>query len=496
MEEAARSLAESGTLPAKHEEEAKDLQLHRATQGSQLPEDELRDATAEEALIAGGPLLPPQNGSNAASYEDDVPANEVVFRPRSLRSSPPAVQATAEQASQESPSVSETDATQRRCWVLPPAERSSSAAEAQQQQSAASSEELPGRQAPENEQEQAGLSAGTNSRSSELAVRGSGADAAASTPTTAATPGRRPREQRPGAEKAVRRTPSNSDRSRRAGGLSATTSSLPNARQQAEAAADGPPLTARGRRQQQQQPASAAGATGLGSSANTKAGPGTSRAGPGSAPARTGRARSQDPPPETPNGSAESMVPVSQLRRLEAQLATFRTRNAALEGEVAGLRSEAEAVNQRYESELDRLRQELQSKSKQLQLREAELLAVQKETQEQARALQDFMASMTEQVQSTPAKAAAVAACSTPGSSLTTTQPTQAAAPRAAVVQQQPLSAATSPAGQLRQVRGGAMVDPGAAWNYTNPKMMPPATPPRTAQRLLLQTQGRVVSHA
>lgn len=182
-------------------------------------------------------------------------------------------------------------------------------------------------------------------------------------------------------------------------------------------------------------------------------------------------------------------MPVSQLRRFEAQLTTFRTRNAALEGEVAGLRSEAEAVNQRYESELDRLRQELQSKSKQLQLREAELLAVQKETQEQARSLQDFMVSMTEQAQSTPAKAAAVVVCSTPGSSLTTTQGGQAVAPRAPAVQQ-PHSAAASPSMQLRQVRGGAMVDPGAAWSYTS------ATPPRTAQRLLLQTQGRVVRHA
>eukprot|EP00930_Biecheleria_cincta_P038624 TRINITY_DN26531_c0_g1_i1.p1 TRINITY_DN26531_c0_g1~~TRINITY_DN26531_c0_g1_i1.p1 ORF type:complete len:517 (-),score=106.13 TRINITY_DN26531_c0_g1_i1:168-1673(-) len=501
MAEAARSPAESA-LPTKHEGE--DLQIQRATQGSQQPEDELRDATAEEALIAGGPPLPPQIG---VAYEDDMLANEVVFRPRSLRSSSPAVQ-----ASPDSPSPSETDATQRRCWVLPPAERSSSAAEEQQQpQPVASSDEPPGRQPLENEQEQAGLSNGNNSRSSELAVRGSGAEAAASTPTTtAATPSRLGRrEQRPGgpgAEKAVRRTPSNSDRSRRAG-LSATTSSLPNSRQPAEAA-DGPPLTARGRRQQQQQPASAAGATGTGSSVNTKAGPGTSRAGPGSAPTRRGRARSEDPPPETPNGSAEHMVPIDQLRRLEAQLATFRTRNAALEGEVAGLRSETEAVNQRYESELDRLRQELQSKSKQLQLREAELLAVQKETQEQARALQDFMASMTDQqqqqVQGTPAKAAAAAACSTPGSSLTTTQPTQAAprvaaAPHPASAAPAAGQAATSPAGQVRQLRGGAMVDPGATWSYNSAvttKMPPPATPPRAVQRLLMQTQSRVVPHA
>ncbi|CAE7578928.1 unnamed protein product, partial [Symbiodinium pilosum] len=58
--------------------------------------------------------------------------------------------------------------------------------------------------------------------------------------------------------------------------------------------------------------------------------------------------------------------------RVEAQLASFRTRNAALEGEVAGLRAEAQAVKQGLDAEIERLRQELQSKDFQLQ-RELEM---------------------------------------------------------------------------------------------------------------------------
>ncbi|CAE7892826.1 unnamed protein product [Symbiodinium microadriaticum] len=52
--------------------------------------------------------------------------------------------------------------------------------------------------------------------------------------------------------------------------------------------------------------------------------------------------------------------------RVEAQLESYRTRNAALEGEVAGLRAEAQAVKQGLDAEIERLRRELQSKDAQL----------------------------------------------------------------------------------------------------------------------------------
>ncbi|CAJ1360809.1 unnamed protein product [Effrenium voratum] len=77
----------------------------------------------------------------------------------------------------------------------------------------------------------------------------------------------------------------------------------------------------------------------------------------------------------------------SQLRRLEVQLAGFKTRNAALEGEVAGLRAEAQAVQRDQEEEITRLRQELQSKDAQLQQQEKEF----KKLQDQNKTLQGFM---------------------------------------------------------------------------------------------------------
>ncbi|CAJ1456643.1 unnamed protein product [Effrenium voratum] len=75
------------------------------------------------------------------------------------------------------------------------------------------------------------------------------------------------------------------------------------------------------------------------------------------------------------------------LRRLEVQLAGFKTRNAALEGEVAGLRAEAQAVQRDQEEEITRLRQELQSKDAQLQQQEKEF----KKLQDQNKTLQGFM---------------------------------------------------------------------------------------------------------
>lgn len=80
--------------------------------------------------------------------------------------------------------------------------------------------------------------------------------------------------------------------------------------------------------------------------------------------------------------------PASHMRQLEAQLASFRTRNAALEGEVAQLRAEAQAVQQAHEEQLRRLRQELENKELQLQQKEQDLKMLQNE---QNKNLQSFL---------------------------------------------------------------------------------------------------------
>jgi len=371
----------------------------------EAPEDELRDAMAEEASMS----IMSQLNSSITSYDDQA----VVFCPRSLR--------PAQEPQRGPEAFLNDDATQRRCWVLPPD---------------------PSVEAAQDD--------GEKQEQTDRDVSSGSARAARSSPM----------------EKAVRRTPSASDRTRRTGaangpsqrgGHCATTGSLNSTGRQQDAASDGPPLSAR-RRHREMAAASSVKVVGRGNGAISN---------------RQARARSLEDPPEAPapNGAAEPMVPISQLRRIEAQLATFRTRNGALEGEVAGLRSEAEAVRQRFEDEFEKLKKELQSKDQELKQRNKELLALQAETQETSKALQELMASSADKANSFEAQAQAAAqAAMTPAGIATLT-------PR--------ITGHASPNLQLRAARGA---DGTALWGYqpATGKLVP-KTPPRTAQRVLQQ---------
>eukprot|EP00913_Durusdinium_trenchii_P027443 g25739.t1 len=72
--------------------------------------------------------------------------------------------------------------------------------------------------------------------------------------------------------------------------------------------------------------------------------------------------RRTSPTGVTRASSATGRLSGSRREANKAQLASFRTRNAALEGEVAQLRAEAQAVQQAHEEQLRRLRQELENK--------------------------------------------------------------------------------------------------------------------------------------
>eukprot|EP00931_Biecheleriopsis_adriatica_P009642 TRINITY_DN110704_c0_g1_i1.p1 TRINITY_DN110704_c0_g1~~TRINITY_DN110704_c0_g1_i1.p1 ORF type:complete len:441 (-),score=93.35 TRINITY_DN110704_c0_g1_i1:68-1390(-) len=398
--------------------------------GTASAEDELRDAMTES-------LMPSAAGT--AAYDDQE--SEVVFCPRSLRATMPMAAVVHDTFSAE-----DADATQRRCWVLPPSE--GQALDAAPEQS--------GDRSQEEKVEQAI----STSRSDPAPVSGASIGAAPSRPARAERPFHSDRA-------AARRTASASERNRRTGmshgpGQRGTATMGSLSRQQ-DAAPD-PPLSARRR------PAHAAATGRLAATSAGRTG-GSEKA----VPTRRVRERSQDVVAHeapTPNGVAEPMVPVSQLRRIEAQLATFRTRNGALEGEVAGLRSEAEAVRQRYEEELERLRRESRSKDKELQARDQELLKLQTETQELSKTLRDIMESMSD---GSPIRVI--------GASSQIAQPVQAhmaasggtaAAPRIG----QALSAGASPNMQLRQPRGEAVV-----WSYPSngvqPSQLVAQTPPR-----------------
>eukprot|EP00434_Breviolum_minutum_P009773 symbB.v1.2.008606.t1/scaffold541.1/size189716/2 len=75
------------------------------------------------------------------------------------------------------------------------------------------------------------------------------------------------------------------------------------------------------------------------------------------------------------------------MRSLEAQMASFRTRTAALEGEVAQLRAESQGQDE----EIRRLRQELQSKEAELQQKDFEVKRLQISAAEQNKTLQSFL---------------------------------------------------------------------------------------------------------
>ncbi|CAL1136907.1 unnamed protein product [Cladocopium goreaui] len=92
------------------------------------------------------------------------------------------------------------------------------------------------------------------------------------------------------------------------------------------------------------------------------------------------RSRSQETPGTAVRSQKASSVEEDQagnIRSLEAQVATFRTRNAALEGEVAQLRAEAQAMRKGQDDEIQRLRLELRNKEAQLQQKELEVKKLQ-----------------------------------------------------------------------------------------------------------------------
>lgn len=342
----------------------------------------------------------------------------MVFCPRSMRASTEV---------QEEPSAEDAVATQRRCWVLPP------------------SEPHPPEREPEADEE---------SRTFAPAGRRPAGRRQSSERPTAA------REEAPKRQSSVA-----SDRSRRGvGGRSqnegrgfSATINLGSSRQShSETGAGGGPLSAR-RRNGTATLSATTIASKNGSSANGRA------ASSGTATAtRQTRARSQEVTSRRGSTGAEPMVSISQLRRVEAQLESYRTRNAALEGEVAGLRAEAQAVKQGLDAEIERLRRELQSKDAQLH-RELEVKKRQITSLvlpcEQNKALQTILSSCraipresgsmqlpTAVVSfSHPAPAAPLSANSPANMATPRTTPPQVAAPQIYTA---------SPGLQLRQLRG------------------------------------------
>ncbi|CAE8609664.1 unnamed protein product, partial [Polarella glacialis] len=211
------------------------------------------------------------------------------------------------------------------------------------------------------------------------------------------------------------------------------------------------------------------------------------------------RASSREDPDPTPvldSANGEPMVPISQLRRIEAQLATFRTRNGALEGEVAGLRVEAQAERHRHQDELSRLRLGLQN-------RDRELLALQAETQEMNRAIKELMVAMPDKAVAPQSvqQFTSQAATRQPMNSSSASQPIAQQAGSAtlafgAVPVQFPVG--SPPRGPLRQVRGG--VGDGAVFWHTNmatgAASLMPRTPPPGAARVLLAARPAVMPYA
>lgn len=106
------------------------------------------------------------------------------------------------------------------------------------------------------------------------------------------------------------------------------------------------------------------------------------------------RSRSQETPGTAVRSQKASSVEEDQagnIRSLEAQVASFRTRNAALEGEVAQLRAEAQAMRKGQDDEIQRLRLELRNKEAQLQQKELEVKKLQAAAAEQHQTVQNFL---------------------------------------------------------------------------------------------------------
>ena len=111
----------------------------------------------------------------------------------------------------------------------------------------------------------------------------------------------------------------------------------------------------------------------------------------GRLPGQTGgvrRSKSQEVERNHPvTGRTPVEVDACDMRSLEAQMASFRTRTAALEGEVAQLRAESQGQDE----EIRRLRQELQSKEAELQQKDFEVKRLQISAAEQNKTLQSFL---------------------------------------------------------------------------------------------------------
>eukprot|EP00439_Symbiodinium_sp_Y106_P063632 s2379_g9.t2 len=149
------------------------------------------------------------------------------------------------------------------------------------------------------------------------------------------------------------------------------------------------------------------------------------------------------------------------VSRVEAQLESYRTRNAALEGEVAGLRAEAQAVKQGLDAEIERLRRELQSKDpqlhKELEVKKRQLTSLVLPC-EQNKALQTILSScraIPRESGSVQLPTAVVAFSHAAPAPLTTNSPANMATPRTTPPQvAAPQIYTASPGLQLRQLRG------------------------------------------
>eukprot|EP00439_Symbiodinium_sp_Y106_P061278 s2379_g9.t1 len=256
-----------------------------------------------------------------------------------------------------------------------------------------------------------------------------------------------------------------SDRSRRSGaggrsqnegrGFSATISLGSSRQSQTDTGAGGGPLSARRRNGTATMSATTIASKNSSSANGRAASSGTATA------TRQTRARSQEVTSRRGSTGAEPMVSISQLRRVEAQLESYRTRNAALEGEVAGLRAEAQAVKQGLDAEIERLRRELQSKDpqlhKELEVKKRQLTSLVLPC-EQNKALQTILSScraIPRESGSVQLPTAVVAFSHAAPAPLTTNSPANMATPRTTPPQvAAPQIYTASPGLQLRQLRG------------------------------------------
>jgi len=238
-------------------------------------------------------------------------------------------------------------------------------------------------------------------------------------------------------------------------GFSATISLGSSRQSQTDTGAGGGPLSARRRNGTATMSATTIASKNSSSANGRAASSGTATA------TRQTRARSQEVTSRRGSTGAEPMVSISQLRRVEAQLESYRTRNAALEGEVAGLRAEAQAVKQGLDAEIERLRRELQSKDaqlhKELEVKKRQLTSLVLPC-EQNKALQTILSScraIPRESGSVQLPTAVVAFSHAAPAPLTTNSPANMATPRTTPPQvAAPQIYTASPGLQLRQLRG------------------------------------------